>query len=525
MLYHHPSGIAMDGNRMKRRQEDYNSIRAVPAYRKSPCKPPDTKCHQQWSTHEQKYQSQHPFEQQPSHVEHYQQQSYNERYQQQSYNEHYQQQLPYYEQYHSSRYNSGKESNDNFTAKQDHRYRPYSSANAFRLEANPRLHYERQIHSVAGAPSSQIHLADDNLFTNYNAKKKNITNYQDRNGVYAYSSVNIESLDPQVVPKPENVNMLSHQTLIGNYNENPTASYSMPVQKYEKSAEGQAKCTKPDPFAKTLAIYASTWMKNKNKTRMPSESSDTSNSHLRLLHEGDSADFPIKSEKMIELAPYLHVDLNSLTPDQFYLTVCYFRSQRTIRQFYYRKILKIDEKFRLNDVYDSDEECAPDDTLKYLVDKNPDYLSDVKPLKSQKNHKNCDHCLLWNLAEREYLQHIKSDLHLLITDQLKLPPFSGAQRYDMVWCFGCSCYFMLNFNGNTLVGHQQDDKHVKMGKLFGTRHKKSLNARDFCLVTHLKGTMLHMLPPSDCRYQIPKEAYASYTRVYKTMLSRGLVIS
>eukprot|EP00116_Pleurobrachia_bachei_P000383 sb/3460645/ len=150
----------------------------------------------------------------------------------------------------------------------------------------------------------------------------------------------------------------------------------------------------------------------------------------------------------------------------------------------------------------------------------------------------CKECKLVNMPFDLYTLHLESDRHVIISNARNLP--FDQYRFEMIWCELCRDYFMLTFQGVTIVGHSQTPKHIRASVIFEimmypfipvhnhVKMNRVIVNKFLCRLSDLKTTKLKMPEPRLSKYNTAigkaNGAFESYKVNYGILKQRGLII-
>lgn len=251
-----------------------------------------------------------------------------------------------------------------------------------------------------------------------------------------------------------------------------------------------------DMFSKTADAYKSNWVKT------PEKEDNTPSSSLQ---EDDK-------ERVIKLSGNLEVDLNEVNESQVNLIAKYLkhrtRGLRAVADFVPLRVKKKSE---------NDEDESALDTVKSVRN-----AFNTIP-KSIPGTITCYLCQKYNLPSDEYRRHVNTDFHCWMDGSWRYKITGHIARFSLIWCIICKDFFMLTFEGNTMNGHEDSQKHRK-NVAIQRLHYNNVPKIRYCLLSELRTTKVKLLTPLKCKYIIPKEALNMYKAAYSKLCERHLVL-
>ncbi|KAL5259568.1 hypothetical protein ACHWQZ_G009873 [Mnemiopsis leidyi] len=250
-------------------------------------------------------------------------------------------------------------------------------------------------------------------------------------------------------------------------------------------------------FTKTANIYKSNWVKTPEKE----EDSKASGSK-------DSEE----NERVIKLSGSLEVDLDDVNESQVNLLAKYLKFRtRGLR------VVADNLPLRVKKPSENDDEDSALETVKSV---RKAFNTRPNPIPGTMS---CELCKKYNLPPDEYRRHINSDFHCWMDGSWKHKLPGYLPRFSMVWCTICRDFFMITFEGNTVLGHEDKDDHKKNKSVYRLQYDDIPNIK-FCLLSDLRTTKVKMPTPLKCKYFTPREALESYKAAYSKLCDRNLVV-
>ena len=251
-----------------------------------------------------------------------------------------------------------------------------------------------------------------------------------------------------------------------------------------------------DMFSKTADAYKSNWVKTPEK-----EESTPSTS----LQDDDK-------DRVIKLSGNLEVNLDEVNESQVNLIAKYLkhrtRGLRAVADFVPLRVKKTSE---------NDENESALDTVKSVRNAFNTIPKTIPGTIS------CDLCQKYNLPPDEYRRHVNTDFHCWMDGSWRYKLSGHVPRFALLWCIICKDFFMLTFEGNTMNGHEDSEKHRK-NLAIQRLHYNNVPKVKFCLLSELRTTKVKLPTPLKCKYFMPKEALNMYKAAYSKLCERHLVL-
>ena len=249
-------------------------------------------------------------------------------------------------------------------------------------------------------------------------------------------------------------------------------------------------------FSKTANAYKSNWVKTPEKEEPKASGSNDA--------EG--------GDRVIKLSGSLEVDLDDVNESQVNLLAKYLKFRtRGLR------VVADNLPLRIKKQSENDDEDSALETVKSV---RRAFNTKPNPIPGTMS---CDLCRKYNLPPDEYRRHINSDFHCWMEGSWKhrLPGY--LPRFSMVWCTICRDFFMITFEGNTVLGHEDKEDHKKNKSVYRLQYDDVPNIK-FCLLSELRTTKVKMPTPLKCKYFTPREALESYKAAYSKLCDKNLVV-
>ena len=250
-------------------------------------------------------------------------------------------------------------------------------------------------------------------------------------------------------------------------------------------------------FTKTANIYKSNWVKT------PEKEDDSKASGSKDSEE---------KERVIKLSGSLEVDLDDVNESQVNLLAKYLKFRtRGLR------VVADNLPLRVKKQSENDDEDSALETVKSV---RKAFNTKPNPIPGTMS---CDMCKKYNLPPDDFRRHINSDFHCWMDGSWKHKLPGYLPRFSMVWCTICRDFFMITFEGNTVLGHEDKDDHKKNKSIYRLQYD-DVPTTKFCLLSDLRTTKVKMPTPLKCKYFTPREALESYKAAYSKLCDRNLVV-